>query len=100
MESEHYDKKYAQKSLLIFAAFIIIVMYIETMIISSLPSIAKEFGINAASVSLVLSIYIVAGVALSPIVGKLADIYGKKKVLVRVLAIYSIAVALTGFSPN
>jgi len=100
MKEEHYDKKYAQKSLLIFAAFIIIVMYIETMIISSLPSIAKEFGINAASVSLVLSIYIVAGVALSPIVGKLADIYGKKKVLIRVLAIYSIAVALTGFAPN
>ncbi|MDE1869915.1 MAG: MFS transporter [Candidatus Micrarchaeota archaeon] len=100
MKEEHYDKKYAQKSLLIFAAFIIIVMYIETMIISSLPSIAAEFGINAASVSLVLSIYIVAGVALSPIVGKLADIYGKKKILIRVLAIYSVAVALTGFSPN
>ncbi|MDE1846206.1 MAG: MFS transporter [Candidatus Micrarchaeota archaeon] len=101
MEGEqHYDKKYAQKSLLIFAAFIIIVMYIETMIISSLPSIAKQFDVNAANVSLVLSMYIVAGVALSPIVGKLADIYGKKKVLIRVLAIYSISVALTGFAPN
>lgn len=100
MKEEKFDKKYANKSLFLFALFIIIVMYIETMIISSLPSIAKEFNINAASVSLVLSIYIVAGVALSPIVGKLADIYGKKKILIRVLAIYSIAVALTGFAPN
>ncbi|MDE1869914.1 MAG: MFS transporter, partial [Candidatus Micrarchaeota archaeon] len=50
--------------------------------------------------SLVLSLYLVSGVALNPIVGKLADIYGKKKVLVRVLAIYSVAVAMTGFAPS
>ncbi|MDE1870010.1 MAG: MFS transporter, partial [Candidatus Micrarchaeota archaeon] len=76
MEEEHYDKSYATRSLILFAAFVIMVMYIETMLIPSLPSIAKQFGVNAASVSLVLSLYLVSGVALNPIVGKLADIYG------------------------
>lgn len=100
MEPEHYDKAYATRSLALFAGFVIMVMYIETMLIPSLPSIASQFGVNAATVSLVLSLYLVSGVALNPIVGKLADIYGKKKVLLRILAIYSIAVLMTGFAPN
>lgn len=100
MEPEQYDKAYATRSLILFAAFVIMVMYIETMLIPSLPSIAKQFSVNAATVSLVLSLYLVSGVALNPIIGKLGDIYGKKKVLVRVLAIYSIAVLMTGFAPN
>ncbi|MDE1827956.1 MAG: MFS transporter [Candidatus Micrarchaeota archaeon] len=100
MEQETYDKRYATRSLLLFALFVVMVMYIETMLIPSLPSISAQFGINAAEVSLVLSMYLVSGVALNPIVGKLGDIYGKKKVLVRVLAIYTVAVAMTGFAPS
>ncbi len=97
---ETYDKRYAMKSLLLFAGFVIMVMYIETMLIPSLPSISKQFNIDAAQVSLVLSMYLVSGVALNPIIGKLGDIYGKKKILVRVMIAYTIAVAMTGFAPS
>ncbi|MDE1855861.1 MAG: MFS transporter [Candidatus Micrarchaeota archaeon] len=100
MDGDNFDKSYANKSLLLFACFVIIVMYIETMLIPSLPSISKQFGVDAAQVSLVLSLYLVSGVALNPIIGKLGDIYGKKKVLVRVLAAYTVAVAMTGFAPT
>ena len=100
MAEEIYDKKYARLVLILFAAFVVMVMYVETMLIPSLPSIAKQFNVDAAQVSLVLSLYLVSGVALCPIVGKLSDIYGKKKVLMFILPTYAISVALTGFAPS
>lgn len=97
---EIYDKAYATRALLVFSCFIVIVMYIETMLVPSLPSIAKEFNVSPAEVSLVLAMYLVSGVAFAPVVGKLADIYGKKKMLMYILPIYAVAVGVTGFSPN
>ena len=99
-EAERFDKKYANRSMVLFAAFTIIVLYIETMLIPSLPSIAAEYHINAAESSLLVSLYLVAGVALSPIVGKLGDIYGKKRVLKYIMPVYVASIGVTGFAPN
>ncbi len=95
-----YDKKYTNRVMLILAFLVMTVMYVEGMLTPSLPSIAHDFNISISQVSLVLSVYLVSGVALSPIVGKLGDIYGKKKVMLTVLAIYAGAVLSTGFSPD
>lgn len=95
-----YDLGYANRTLFLFAGFAIFVMYVESMLTPSLPAIASEYGISASQVSLVLSMYMVSGVALNPIVGKLGDIYGKKRVFTYVLFIYTAAVTVTGFAPN
>lgn len=100
VEEPTYDKKYTRTALILFSAFAILVLYIETMLIPSLPSIGKEYNVNPAETSLLVSLYLVSGVALSPIVGKLGDIYGKKRVLKYVLPIYVVSVGLTGFAPN
>ena len=86
--------------MLLFAAFSFVVLYIETMLIPSLPSIAAEYKVDAAAASLLVSLYLVSGVALSPIIGKLGDIYGKKRVLTYILPIYVVSVGITGFAPN
>ncbi|MCL4445192.1 MAG: MFS transporter [Candidatus Thermoplasmatota archaeon] len=95
-----YDSKYATRVMLILAGLVLIVMYIEGMLTPSLPTIAHDFKVTSAQVSLLLSAYLVGGVALTPVVGKLGDIYGKKRMLTIVLIIYAIAVSVTGFSPN
>lgn len=97
---ENYDKRYAYGILAILSALVLIVMYIEGMLTPSLPSIAQSFGVNVAQVSLVLSAYLVTGVALSPIVGKMGDLLGKKKIMTAVLIIYAVCVSITGFSPD
>ena len=84
----------------LFAGFAIMSIYIETMLIPSLPSIGQQYHVNAAETSLIVSLYLVSGVALNPIIGKLGDVYGKKKVLTYILPIYVIAVGVTGFAPN
>ena len=100
MEEQIYDRKYANFVMILLAMIIVAVMYVEGMLTPSLPSIAEGFHITVDQVSLVLSTYLITGVALSPIVGKLADIYGKKKMMSIVMLIYASAVAVTGFSPN
>jgi MFS family permease len=95
-----FDRAYSWKVMAIMAVLVMIVMYIEGMLTPSLPGIASEFGVGVSQVSLVLSVYLVTGVALSPIAGKLGDIYGKKRVLTIVLAVYAVAVSVTGFSPS
>ena len=100
MSAEQYDRKYSYKVMGILVGLVLIVMYIEGMLTPSLPSIEGDFGITAAQASLVLSMYMVGGVAFTPIVGKLGDIYGKRKMLLITLVIYALAVSVTGFSPT
>ena len=97
---EQFDRKYANFVMALLAMIIVAVMYVEGMLTPSLPSIAKGFHITVDQVSLVLSTYLITGVAASPIVGKLGDIYGKKKMMSIVILMYAAAVSVTGFSPN
>lgn len=99
-EIQKYDKKYANFVMLLLAMIIVAVMYVEGMLTPSLPSIAKDFHITVDQVSLVLSTYLITGVAASPIMGKLGDIYGKKKMMSIAMIIYAGAVSVTGFSPD
>lgn len=100
LSMDEYNRKYAYKVMGILVGLVLIVMYIEGMLTPSLPSIEKTFIISPAQASLVLSMYMVGGVAITPIVGKLGDIYGKKRMLVVTLLIYMVAVSVTGFSPD
>ena len=95
-----YDAAYSRRVMIVLAGLVMTVMYVEGMLTPSLPTIQKEFGITSGAASLILSSYLITGVALSPVVGKLGDIYGKKRVLGYVLIIYSLCVSVTGFSPS
>lgn len=95
-----FDRAYANWVMFLLAGIVMIVLYIEGMLTPSLPTIQSDFGVDTAQVSLIISAYAVAGVALSPVVGKLGDIYGKRRVLAAVMLAYAAAVSVTGFSPN
>ena len=47
-----------------------------------------------------MAAFLIAGAVLTPISGKLSDIYGKKKILLVIMSIYIIGVALGGFANN
>jgi MFS family permease len=50
--------------------------------------------------SWILTTYLVSGAVMTPIAGKLSDIYGKKKILLIIMAIYAVGVSLSGFATN
>lgn len=84
--------------LLLLTSTALLVSFSESMLIPALPTIQAEFHSNAAAVSWVPAIYLLVGAISVPLVGKLGDVYGKKRMLMVVMAAYSVAVVLDGFA--
>ena len=78
----------------------LIVMFDETMILPSIPDFIRNFGISYSTSSWILSSYIIAGTVMTPIAGKLSDIYGKKKILLIVMVIYAAGILSGQFAHN
>jgi len=100
LEKPAFDQSYANRVLVLFALLAAFVLYVDIMLTPSLPKIASDYKVTIAEVSLVISLYTVFGTAVNPVIGKLGDIVGKKRVLVYVLIIYCIMVAVTSFASN
>jgi MFS family permease len=83
--------------LAILSSIATMVMYAETMLIPALPDLINEFSVTYSMSSWILSAYLIPGAVMTPIAGKLSDIYGKKKVLLVIMAIYAIGIAMAGF---
>src|SRR5688572_2293747 len=75
-------------------------MYAETMLIPAIPNLIKDFDISYGMSSWILTSYLIAGAVMTPIAGNLSDIYGKKKVLLVIMMIYTIGVSMAGFSTD
>jgi len=87
--------------LILLASAALMVNYVETMLVPALPTLVAFFdGVPYTTIAWVVSAYLLVGVSTTPLFAKLGDIYGKKRILGVVLAIYSVAVALTGFTPQ
>src|ERR1051326_3534277 len=90
--------KKAWMSLAILGSALLIAMYGETMLLPAIPDIIKEFNISYNTSSWILSSYLIAGAVATPIAGKLSDVYGKKKILLIVMMIYSAGILGGGFA--
>lgn len=87
----------AWKTLAILSLIATMVMYAETMLIPAIPDLIKDFHISYGMSSWILTAYLIAGAIMTPITGKLSDIYGRKKMLLIVMGIYAVGVSLGGF---
>ena len=90
----------AWMSLAILGSALLIAMYGETMLLPAIPDIIEEFDISYNTASWILSAYLIAGAVATPLVGKLSDIYGRKKMVMIILIIYIIGITLGGISSN
>ena len=60
-------------------------MFSETMLLPAIPEIMKDFNIPYNMAVWVFSAYLIVAAVMTPISGRLSDIYGKKKVLLILL---------------
>jgi MFS family permease len=68
------------------------------MLLPAIPEIMKDFRVPYALAAWIFSGYMIVAAVMTPIAGKLSDIYGKKKVLLTLLVIYVAATAAGGFA--
>ena len=75
-------------------------MFDETMILPAIPDFIRDFNITYSTSSWLLSAYIIAAAVMTPIAGRLSDIYGKKKILLIVMAAYTVGILAGRFATN
>src|ERR687890_976499 len=91
---------YAWNVLAILSCIATMVMYAETMLIPAIPDLIKEFHVSYSMSSWILTAYLISGAVMTPIAGKLSDIYGRKKILLIIMVIYAVGVSTAGFASN
>jgi MFS family permease len=95
------DPRAAKTLLAILAALAFMVVYVETMVVPGFVVFQKFFDYPPIpTVAWILSAYLVVGTVATPIFGKLGDLYGKRPMLIIVVAVYTAAVSVAGFTPN
>ena len=87
-------------TLAILGSTILITMYGETMLLPAIGDIINEFDISYSTSSWILTAYLISGAVMTPIAGKLSDIYGRKKMVLIIFIIYIIGIAIGGISNN
>ena len=90
--------KVATRALWIMGASIILVLYVHTSLAPALVQMADYFDKDYSTISWVLTVYLISGAAVTIVIGKLADTYGPKKMLLLVFVCYTVGTILAGFA--
>ena len=62
------------------------------------PAIAKELAVSEASIGLLITVFTLPGVIMTPVLGVMADRYGRKRILIPSLMLFGIAGVACGFA--
>jgi MFS family permease len=87
-------------TLAILSSTLLVVFFSETMLLPAIPEIMKDFNIPYGTAAWIFSAYLIVAAVMTPIAGKMSDIYGKKKVLLTLLVVYAVGIAAGGFAFN
>jgi EmrB/QacA subfamily drug resistance transporter len=101
--SEAVPASFDPRSLrLIFPALVLVLLLAsldQTIVSTALPTIAGEFH-GLEHLSWIVTAYLLATTIVSPVYGKLGDLYGRKIVLQAAIVLFLIGSALCGLSRN
>jgi MFS family permease len=86
--------------LVLLSSTLLVIMFSETMLLPAIPEIMQDFNIPYSTAAWIFSAYLIVAAVMTPIAGKLSDIYGNKKILLILLILYVVGVVAGGFSDN
>ncbi|MBB5866932.1 EmrB/QacA subfamily drug resistance transporter [Allocatelliglobosispora scoriae] len=73
---------------------------LQSLVAPALSTIGHELKVSTADISWILTAYLLAASVLTPILGRLGDMIGKRKVLIGVLATLAVGTLLAALAPN
>jgi MFS family permease len=92
--------RHAWFTLAILSSTLLTVFFSETMLLPAIPEIIQEFNIPYGMAAWIFSAYLIVAAVMTPVSGRLSDLYGKKKVLLMLLTIYIVGLTAGGFADN
>ena len=87
-------------TLAILSSTLLTVFFSETMLLPAIPEIIQDFNIAYGTAAWIFSAYLIVAAVMTPVAGRLSDLYGKKKVLLILLTIYIAGLTAGGFADN
>lgn len=87
-------------TLAIISSTLLTVFFSETMLLPAIPEIMKDFDVPYGTTAWIFSGYMIVAAVMTPIAGKMSDLYGKKKILLILLVTYIAATFSGGFANN
>jgi MFS family permease len=87
-------------TLAILSSTLLTVFFSETMLLPAIPEIIQDFKIPYGTAAWIFSAYLIVAAVMTPVAGRLSDLYGKKKVLLTLLIIYIAGLTAGGFADN
>jgi MFS family permease len=87
-------------TLAILSSTLLTVFFSETMLLPAIPEIIQDFNIPYGTAAWIFSAYLIVAAVMTPVAGRLSDLYGKKKVLLILLTIYITGLTAGGFADN
>lgn len=87
-------------TLAILSGLGMISMSAETMILPAIPDFIEDLDITYEDSSWILAAFLIMGAVMTPIAGKLSDMYGKKKMLLIILGVYTLGLLLGALATN
>lgn len=84
-----------------FAALLIAVLsfsLMQTMVVPALPDLQREFDTSTTTISWVLSAFLLSSSVATALLGRVGDMFGKKKVLIASLLVFAVGTLLAALS--
>src|SRR3954469_11567147 len=72
----------------------------QTTVAPALPHIQSSLGISEPAVTWTLTGYLVWAAVMTPIIGRLGDMFGKKLLLMATLAVFAVGSTLCALAPS
>lgn len=84
--------------IIIMAVLGLMTLFVETMLVPGLPHIARELEVQSSDLAWVLTAYTLAGAVSIPIVGKMGEMWGRKRILLAIMAVYMVGLVVAAVS--
>jgi len=97
---DHQEKEFKTITLIVSTMAAFLTPFMSSSINIALPSIGKEFSMNAVEMGWVATSYLLASAMFLLPFGRLADIYGRKKVFLSGTVILTLSCLFAPYSPS
>jgi EmrB/QacA subfamily drug resistance transporter len=101
-QTESHDRQHPTLTLGVLSLSALAYILLQSMVLPALPEIGRALHTSQSTVAWVLTAYLISASVATPVLGRLGDMFGKKKVLLIVLAFLiagSLLAALTSSVP-